>query len=264
MGSNNFNIFSDKKTLVRFSKVDKMKESKLRVFICIFILVSFYSCTTVSVTKHPDFNYFPTNPKSVIIYDRLTPTYPFIIIGRINIDATWTLSSKEMNKKVKEKAAAIGGDGVVITDVNVDIVAFNSEVTTEGTITDRGNSLDYYAVSRDTSTYIPVTTMYGYVVKRQFSERAQVPERAQEKRVGTKEDSFRYQKVTVRVAIIKNSIDLTVLVGSSTSLVLTCIDASSIAWLKEGMDVVMLYYTDDNILLFKPDGENYSRFKRIK
>lgn len=236
----------------------KMKKIKSIIASLIFIFVSFTSCTSVYVTKHPDYNYAPTNPNSVIIYDRLTPTYPFIIIGRIDIDATFTLSSKESNRKISEKAAAIGGDAVIITDVNVDIVAFNREVTTEGTITAKGDSLDYYAVSTDTSTYIPVTTLYGYVIKRQFSKRAK------EESFKTKEEeSFKNREVTVRVVKIKNWRDFTVLVGTSTILVLRPADASNIAWLKEGMDVVMVYFGDDNIRLFRHNGKS-NKFRRIK
>ena len=62
-----------------------MEKTKSIISFLIVIFVSFTSCTSVSVTKHPAFNYAPTNPTSVIIYDRLTPIYPFIIIGRIDI-----------------------------------------------------------------------------------------------------------------------------------------------------------------------------------
>jgi hypothetical protein len=147
-----------------------MKGIKLFIIFCFTILILYYSCTSVKVTKHPDYNFVPTNPQSVIIYDRLMPTYKFIIIGRIDIDATWTLSSKEAGRKVQEKAAAIGGDAVIITDIHVDIVAFNRSVTTKGTITDKGDKLEYYAVSRDTSTYIPIQMLYGYVIKRQIPQ----------------------------------------------------------------------------------------------
>ena len=235
-----------------------MEKIKSIVSSLIVIFVSFTSCTSVSVTKHPDFNYAPTNPNSVIIYDRLTPIYPFIIIGRIDIDATFALSSKESNRKISEKAAAIGGDAVIITDVNVDIEALNREVTTKGTITADGDSLDYYAVSTDTSAYITVTKLYGYVIKRQFSKRAK-----EESFKTQEEEGFKSQEVTVRIVKIKDWVDFTVLVGTSTILVLRHADTSYVEWLKEGMDVVMVYFGDKNIRLYRPDGRG-SKFIRIK
>jgi len=236
-----------------------MEKVKSIISSLIVIFVSFTSCTSVSVTKHPDFNYAPTNPNSVIIYDRLTPTYPFIIIGRIDIDATFTLSSKEADRKISEKAAAIGGDAVIITDVNVNIIAFNRSVTTEGTVTeDVWGNLNYEETTTDTTMYIPEQTLYGYVIKRQFSNRAK-----EESFKTQEEESFKNQEVTVRIVKIKNWRDFTVLVGTSTILVLRPADASNIAWLKEGMDVVMVYFGDNNIRLFRPDGKSSCKFRRI-
>ena len=55
-----------------------MKSYKLLIISSFAILVSYYSCTSVKVTKHPDYNLAPTNSQSVIIYDRLMPTYKFM------------------------------------------------------------------------------------------------------------------------------------------------------------------------------------------
>jgi len=227
-----------------------MKRNKLKIIVCLLVLASLGSCTSVYVIRHPDYNFLPTIPSSVMIYDGFTPTYPFIIIGRMTIDETWTASRKEWTRKIQEKAASIGGNAVIITDKDVDIVAFNSSAST-GTVTATGNSLNYYAITRDTSTYIPIVKLYGYVIKRRFSHIA---------------DGNSFKDVTTIVRVIKNEnyITYTIRVGTSEILVLTRADACDISWLKEGIDVKMFYSNDDDIHLSSLDGNNKCKFRRIK
>lgn len=221
------------------------------------ILYLFFSssCTSVYVTKHPDYHFFPTNPNSIRIYDQFIPNYPFTIIGRIEIDSTWSLSDKAFNEKVKKEAASIGGDAVIITDIELDKIPLNQSVTTTGTIRDTGyGTYRYTAESKDTSSYITKVSQYGYVIKREFSHYAGG-------------QSYKNKKIIVHIVEIKNWIEFKIKIATSINtydiLVFRRADASNISWLKVGMYVEMFYVRDTEVYLYGPDGES-SKFKRIK
>ena len=137
---------------------------KKTILIAIFLFVS---CTAVQVTRHPDYFYPPNpNPKLIRIYSQgLYPNNPFIIIGQVSIDATWTISEKEATKKVQLRAASIGGSGIILTNTRINMVAFNRSVTTRGMATFYGNQVNYYAVHTDNTLYMPVAKIYGYVIR---------------------------------------------------------------------------------------------------
>lgn len=138
-------------------------KSGLLLFL-IFVLM--FSCTTVSLMRHPDYNFQPTNPDYIRVYTRdLWPTQPYIIIGTMKIDPNWTLSIKELERKTNAKAASIGGNAVIITDITVNILAFNSYARTDGQVNFNRNSLEFYAVRRQSSSYVPLTYLHGYVIR---------------------------------------------------------------------------------------------------
>ncbi len=141
-----------------------MKVIKSFVFV-LFVCLTL-SCAIVGVSRNPDFNYAPTDPRTVLIYDRFEPRYSYFIIGRISIDPNWSLSVRQIERKIQEKAALIGGDAVIITDINVNVVAFNQYQTTRGAVELSDNRLDFYAVSNRTTIPVPLTYLYGYVIKR--------------------------------------------------------------------------------------------------
>jgi len=134
----------------------------------ILIAVLFFvSCTTVRVVRHPDY-LFPPNlyPQSIKIYPQgLYPNDPFIIIGLVDIDVSWTISETEATGAVQEKVASIGGQGVILADTQIDVLAFNRSVTTRGQATFQGNQVNYYAVQRDNTLYVPIVKVYGYVIR---------------------------------------------------------------------------------------------------
>lgn len=135
------------------------------ILIC-FIISLFYCCTTIDVIRHPDYIFAPTNPIEVRIYDKgLIPQQGFFIIGKMTIDATLSFGTKEKANKIKSKAAMIGGNGVIITDRNVNIYAFNRGTTTQGTAWGTRNWLQYQQTTRDNTLYIPQVILYGYVIK---------------------------------------------------------------------------------------------------
>ncbi|HUU37998.1 MAG TPA: hypothetical protein VMW46_07340 [Candidatus Desulfaltia sp.] len=137
-----------------------------RLFILLAVLC-LVSCTTVSqVVRHPDFNYPPTNPAWVMIYDQFIPTYQFVIIGRMTIDATWTTSPREFAWTLQQKAALIGADAIILSPAQIDIYAFNRGTTTQGSATVWGNQVKYSETTRDNTLYIPQITRFGYIIKK--------------------------------------------------------------------------------------------------
>lgn len=83
----------------------------------------------------------------------------------MTIDATWSGGVKETVGKIQSKAAMIGGDGVIITDRNINIYAFNRGTTTQGTVWGTRNWLQYQQTTRDNTLYIPQVILYAYVIK---------------------------------------------------------------------------------------------------
>jgi hypothetical protein len=133
-------------------------------------LVSFLCCCTgVTITKHPDFNYAPTNPSNVKIYEMMMPTEKFIVIGRIEVDASWSWSNKQIRETIQKKASTVGGDAVILTnkEVNVYALPMGSTTTGTGTITTSGNTANIQSKSNTTNQYLFYGTdfRYGYVIK---------------------------------------------------------------------------------------------------
>jgi hypothetical protein len=73
-------------------------------------------CTTERVMSTGP-QYPPTNPSSVKIYLSEKPTVPYEDIGRVSVDKYNNLgitrSADELNVKLKEKAALIGGNAII-------------------------------------------------------------------------------------------------------------------------------------------------------
>jgi len=131
------------------------------------LFLTLCACTRVIISKHPDYNFPPTNPDSILVYDRLAPTYPFVIIGRISLDMTWTVKPGKDQKKIERMAAQAGADGILITGFDIDIDAFNQYVTTEGYASVSGSDLSTFAAdTHPDPMYLRQTLIYGYLIKR--------------------------------------------------------------------------------------------------
>jgi len=101
-----------------------------------------------------------------LVYDRIAPSYPFVIIGRISLDKTWTDPRKD-EKKIKGLAAQAGADGILVTGLAIDIDAFNRHVTTQGYATVSGSDLLCFAMAvRPRPMYLQQTLVYGYLIRR--------------------------------------------------------------------------------------------------
>jgi hypothetical protein len=140
-----------------------MKRPLLAVLLLFFVLCG---CTRVIVSKHPDYNFPPTDPNSIQVYDQKAPTYPFILIGRISLDTTWTVNPRKDKKKIQRMAAQAGADGILITGLDIDISAFNQYVTTQGYATVSGSYLSHFAVTHPLPMFLQQSQTYGYIIKR--------------------------------------------------------------------------------------------------
>lgn len=140
---------------------------RLRFLTACVMFVALCTCSRVIVTKHPDYNYPPTNPGSLLVYDRVAPAFPFVIIGRISLDMTWTIKPGKDQKKIGRKAAQAGADGIIISGLDIDIDAFNKFVAAEGYAEVFGSDLSDFALAiRAHTLYLEQSKVYGYMIKR--------------------------------------------------------------------------------------------------
>jgi hypothetical protein len=121
----------------------------------------------VIVTRHPGFDFPPTDPDGILVHNRLAPDYPFLIIGRVGLDTTWTIKPNRNLKKVRKKAAQAGADGILVTGLDIDIDAFNRHATTKGYEAVSGSDLSSFAsATRTHPDYLEQVRIFGYLLKR--------------------------------------------------------------------------------------------------
>lgn len=132
-----------------------------------FLTLALCACSRVIVTQHPGFNFPPTDPDSVLVHNRLAPSYPFIIIGRISFDTTWTIKPGRDQKKIEKLAARAGADGILVTGFDIDIDAFNRHVADHGFGTVSGSDLSSFAsATRTHPDFLEQTKTFGYLIKK--------------------------------------------------------------------------------------------------
>lgn len=138
-------------------------------FFLILGLGVFVSCATVKVQRDPDFRYPPTNPSSVIIYDQMEPIRAYKEIGMIKIDDSLSISNKKGEKRVKRKAASIGGDAVIMTDKDLSWYITYAFGKTAGTASVWGTGVYHRVYYREPVNnnyfFVPRSKKYGYVIK---------------------------------------------------------------------------------------------------
>ena len=134
---------------------------------CLSVLCMVACAPGINIIRHPDYNYSPTDPMQMKVYlHGLTPTYPYVIIGKLILTANaFTSRSRSQDLKIFKRAAQMGADGIIMTDMDIDIYAFNQYVTTQGFATLSGNSLSYFQVTRPYASYWVTYIFYGYLIK---------------------------------------------------------------------------------------------------
>ncbi len=138
-----------------------------RILTACLLNLALCACTRVIVSKHPGYNFPPTPSDSILVYDQIAPDYPFVIIGRISLDTTWTVKPKRDQKKIERMAAQAGADAIIIAGLDIKIDAFNQYVSTHGYSTVAGRDLSDFAADIYPQTeFLHQTLTYGYLIKR--------------------------------------------------------------------------------------------------
>ncbi len=141
-----------------------MKRRLLSVSLLVFALCA---CSRVIISRHPGFNFPATDPDSILVHDRMAPNYPFVIIGRISLDTTWTIKTSKDHKKIERMAAQAGADGILVSGFDIDIDAFNRYVATQGYAAVSGSDISSFAAATHARPdYLQQARIYGYLIKR--------------------------------------------------------------------------------------------------
>ena len=82
---------------------------------CLLVLSLFVAgCISSRVTPHPAMFYPPTQPEAVQIF-QFPPSIQFEVIGEVEVRGAAAASWSRVEWRLKEEAAKIGGDAVIIS-----------------------------------------------------------------------------------------------------------------------------------------------------
>ncbi len=87
-----------------------------------FLLLCFglLGCASFSVSKYSNDNYAPTNPINIKIFQNMPPNKDdYLVIGEVNSSGAPLSNRSSMIERIKEKAAEIGGDVIVLNHQEV-------------------------------------------------------------------------------------------------------------------------------------------------
>lgn len=106
--------------------------SKITKVLTILIVISLCSCITGRITynTHPDYNFLPTHPSDVTVYNRFLPAEEFIIIGQLTITELALTSMKKSIAKLRRITANMGGNAVLISGTRIAWRRYSEAVTT--------------------------------------------------------------------------------------------------------------------------------------
>jgi len=114
-------------------------------------------CATFSAQKYPTTkNYLPTDPEKITIY-KFAPTVSYEAIGEVETEAAPAAKRDSLYGKLKEEAAKMGGDGIIIQEGKEFVGMYNAPgtATTTGSGQIYGNSATYSS----NTTYNPGMSM---------------------------------------------------------------------------------------------------------
>lgn len=88
----------------------------MKKYFCLSVIVSLsiIGCISSRITPHPGVFYLPTQPETVQVF-QFAPSIPFEIIGEVEVNGAAAASWSRIEGRLKEEAAKIGGDGVIIS-----------------------------------------------------------------------------------------------------------------------------------------------------
>ncbi len=109
-----------------------------KIFFLLIFSIFLQGCATFYASRYPNNTYFPTDAKTVQIYYNMPPG-EFEFIGEVSGEGAPASNQDNMLLRLKEYAAQIGGDAIIIQSIDH---PFTGTITTPGTITGstRGNA----------------------------------------------------------------------------------------------------------------------------
>lgn len=115
----------------RIAGLFNLSRRAIKAFI-IIIAISLSACMAgrINWTTHPDYNFSPTSPSSVMVYNRFLPTKKFVIIGHLTITEMALTSMKMSIVKLKKITARMGGNAVLISGTQIAWRRYSQAVTT--------------------------------------------------------------------------------------------------------------------------------------
>lgn len=120
------------------------------------------SCYSARVASYPGFNYKPTNPNNIHVFN-IPPTVPFEIIGEVEGTGRGKLTRKLAMDGMKKKAASIGGDAIVFV-VNREIYDGTVATPSRANAFVYGNYI-YYTYQPGMTVAVSKKHMIGLVIK---------------------------------------------------------------------------------------------------
>ena len=85
----------------------------------LLIVISMSACSSTRVIKTTEHDYAPTRPESIRFLDQKPEDRPHFEIG--NVHASGFKTKAEMHDSLREEAAAIGAEAVIITRKGVNV-----------------------------------------------------------------------------------------------------------------------------------------------
>jgi len=229
------------------------------------LVINLFACLMArfEYDRHPDFNFPPTDPANVVIYDRFLPTKKFIIIGRIVMEQAPLTDMKKSVQRMQEISASMGGDAILISGSQIAWIQYNKAVTSgTANIYDYGYTM--YISGTTTTTYyqtnVPIRKYYyGYVARwLDSSARVRPPSPFSEKR-----DKGKTLMVNIISKRGQKEIEVDV---KSKIIMLEPIKGYDSSAFHAGMSVEMIYFSDKDIrLYYLQDGiRKEVRYKKVE
>jgi len=146
----------------------------LKFILILLISFSLNYCVRGRVAQYPGYNYRSTNPKYIQIY-YMPPTVPFNIIGEVESAGAPLASWGRVENSMREKAASIGGDAIILISKKSPYVGTYKTPST-GNAFIYGNYI-YYTYRPGSSYAMRGKHIIGLVIKWKNKKSATIPTR---------------------------------------------------------------------------------------
>lgn len=88
----------------------------MKKYLYLLMVLSLFitGCISSKITPYPNILYPSTRPETVQVF-QFTPSIPFEVIGEVEVNGAAAASWSIIEGRLKEEAAKIGGDAVIIS-----------------------------------------------------------------------------------------------------------------------------------------------------